>query len=219
MIQRNNITKTYTSHNETVTIFRDTTRHVQTWDFVIIKWPSGSGKSTALQLIAGLWMPDHGDIVINDIHISSLNETQRTLWRGQNLSMIFQDFKLLPLLTVQENLDLIFQITPQKPRTDHTKILDILGIHDKLNRFPHELSWWEQQRVAIARAFWSQTWLVLADEPTWNLDTKNAHKVMELFMELHHTYKTTVVMITHDESLLPYADHLFGIEHENLIAI
>lgn len=178
---------------------------------------SGSGKSTLLGLLAGLDQATSGDILIKGINLNELDEDGRAALRGDNLGFVFQSFQLLPSLTALENvmlpLELQLDNNAQKQAVD---LLTRVGLADRLNHYPKQLSGGEQQRVAIARAFVTQPTLLFADEPTGNLDKKTSQTIIDLLFEMNHEKKTTLVIVTHDESLAKRCDRCVELEYGEL---
>jgi putative ABC transport system ATP-binding protein len=168
-------------------------------------WPSWSGKSTLLNMLSWLDLPDSGEITINGDTITAMSEDERTRWRSRHIAFIFQQFLLIPNLTVQDNIDLVIDISWVARRFSTEEILNKVWLPGFGSRYPHQLSGGEQQRVAIARAFVWQLPILLADEPTGNLDHRNAVMIMDLMMQLHQELGTTVVIITHDPAVASYA--------------
>jgi putative ABC transport system ATP-binding protein len=230
MIQLQNIAKSYTSRGEVVELFSDLSWQVDTGAWVALMGASGAGKSTLLSLIAGIITPDSGSIYLGDSEqeqdfssltdtelarndkttdITTLSRDEMTAFRGSHIAFIFQAFELIPNLTVTENIDLVLDISHAPRRYSTHEILEKVGLSGKWNRYPNELSWWEQQRVAIARAFVADVPYLFADEPTGNLDEKNAEKIMELIRTLHEETKNTIIMITHDRGIAEHADMLY----------
>ena len=217
MISCQQLSKAYHTNNTTVTIYDKLDRSVQEWSSVAIMWPSGSGKSTLLNLISGLDTPDEGILQIGKTIISDLGEDDRTRWRSQHVGFIFQQFHLIPNLTIQDNIDLVIDIAQVERRFSTDEILKKVGISGYNMRYPHQLSGGEQQRVAIARAFVAKLPLLLADEPTWNLDHTNAVMIMDLMMHLQQESKTTIIIITHDPQVAQYADLQYTLTDGKLI--
>ncbi len=209
MIQLKNIAKSYTSRGEVVELFTDLSWQVDTGAWVALMGASGAGKSTLLSLIAGIISPDDGQILLGDTDITTLSRDEITAFRGSHIAFIFQAFELISNLTVEENIDLVLDISHAPRRYGTHEILEKVGLAGKGNRYPNELSWWEQQRVAIARAFVADVPYLFADEPTGNLDEKNAEKIMELIRALHEETKNTIIMITHDRGIASHADMLY----------
>lgn len=180
-------------------------------------WPSGSGKSTLLNLISGLDIPDSGEVIIWSTNVSILSEDERTLRRSKHIAFIFQSFHLIQNLTVEENIDLVIDIAQVERRFTTSEILAKVWLSGYESRYPHQLSGWEQQRVAIARAFVWQLPILLADEPTGNLDHRNAVHIMELMMELQRESGVTIIIITHDVAMANYASEQYELHEGQLL--
>lgn len=209
MIQLSHIAKSFVSERETVRLFEDLNWEVDTSSYVALMGASGAGKSTLLSLIAGIQNPDSGSILLDGKETTRFSLDEMVTFRGKNFSFIFQSFELLPNLTVKENVDLVIDISQGKRRFETHEILEKVWLWGKWFRSIHELSWGEQQRVAIARAFVSEVPYLLADEPTWNLDEKNAEKIMDLIDTLHAEIQNTIIMITHDHEIARRADTIY----------
>lgn len=209
MIQLKNIAKSYTSRGEVIELFTDLSWQVESSAWVALMGASGAGKSTLLSLIAGILTPDAGHIFLGDTDITILSRDEMTAFRGQGIAFIFQAFELIPNLTVIENIDLVLDISHAPRRYSSEEILEKVGLAGKGNRYPNELSGGEQQRVAIARAFIADVPYLFADEPTGNLDEKNAERIMELIRTLHEETKNTIIMITHDKGIASHADSVY----------
>lgn len=217
MISCHNVSKSYSANNQKTVIYDQLDRSVQEWSTVSIMWPSGSGKSTLLNLISGLDIPDSWSLKIYNTVISDLNEDDRTRWRAQHVWFIFQQFYLIPNLTITENIDLVIDISQVERRFSTAEILHKVWLTKYGTRYPHQLSWWEQQRVAVARAFVGKVPLLLADEPTGNLDHTNAIAIMDLMMSLQKDSKTTIIIITHDPQVAAYAQIQYKLEDGKLL--
>jgi ABC-type lipoprotein export system ATPase subunit len=209
MIQINKIAKSYHSRSEEIELFRDLSWQVEKWSWVALMGASGAGKSTLLSLIAGILTPDDWNIELGSTDITKFSRDEMTEFRGKHIAFIFQAFELIPNLTVEENIDLVLDISKAPRRYPTEIILEKVGLTWKGKRYPNELSWGEQQRVAIARAFVSKVPYLFADEPTGNLDEKNAEKIMELIRDLHEETKNTIIMITHDTGIAGHADMIY----------
>ncbi|ART83162.1 ABC transporter [Oceanisphaera profunda] len=187
---------------QTLTILEGIDFEVKAGESVALVGASGSGKSTLLGLLAGLDTASSGDILINDKSLMTLDEEQRARLRGQHIGFVFQSFLLLPTLTALENVMLPAELQGQENCADRAReLLAQVGLSERVRHFPSQLSGGEQQRVAIARAFMTQPDILLADEPTGNLDTKTGAQIIELLFELNRTHGTTLLMVTHDEAL------------------
>ena len=178
---------------------------------------SGAGKSTILSLIAGIISPDRGSIYLEQTDITTLSRDEMIAYRGSHIAFIFQAFELIPNLTVTENIDLVLDISHAPRRYETTEILERVGLTGKGSRYPTELSGGEEQRVAIARAFVADVPYLLADEPTGNLDEKNAEKIMQLIIELHRETHNTIIMITHDRNIASHADMTYRLHGGTLV--
>ena len=181
-------------------------------EFAALVGPSGSGKSTLLNLIGGIDIPSSGEVLINDTKLTDLSERQRTLFRRKNIGMVFQFFNLLPTLTVLENLVLPLDlngITGKTAKKQSMNLLDSVGLADRARSFPDRLSGGEQQRVAIARALVHEPELVLADEPTGNLDSETSIQIMGLLEDLTRQRGKSLVVVTHSSDVVARADRVF----------
>lgn len=218
MINIQKLCKSYTNDwgNDSI-IYKDMDLKIKKWDFVSILWTSGSGKTTFLNLLSGLDTFNTGSIEIANQKLESLNDEEKTAFRAKNISFIFQQFNLIDNLTVEENIDLIIELNKIERRYDTQELLEIVGLWKKLKAYPYNLSGWEQQRVAVARAFVWKTPVLLADEPTGNLDSKNSDIVLDLIKKLHEESGNTIIMITHDMEIAKMADKSFFLEKNSLI--
>lgn len=211
MISVSNVSKMYTLESGDFFALKDTAMQVRKGEFVAIMGPSGSGKSTLLQLLGGLDLPTTGNIVLDGIDLTKLNEKERTLFRRTKVGFVFQNYQLLPMMTVGENIALSPSAnnTPKNEiKTVVQKLLSDVNLHGKESAFPSQLSGGQQQRVAIARALAMKPSLILADEPTGNLDQKNGEDILKLLSRLNKEEKITVVMVTHDQQAAQVADRI-----------
>jgi putative ABC transport system ATP-binding protein len=191
-------------------------------EIISIVGPSGSGKSTLLGLIGGLDTPTHGTIEIDGVDVTRMNEDQLTEIRNEKIGFIFQFFNLIPTLTARENVLLPMQFArhpPKNPEKRATELLDLLGLKDRMRHRPAELSGGQQQRVAIARALANNPPLLLADEPTGNLDTESGTLVLETLEKIRQQEGTTVVLVTHDPSLAQRADRTLTLVDGEISAV
>lgn len=218
IIKAKNINKTY-GHGETaVHAVNDVSLSVKSGEFITIVGSSGSGKSTLLHILGGLDKPDSGSVTILDTDVYELKSDERAIFRRRNLGFIFQFFNLIPVLTVKENIELPLEIDNNKIDSEKIKeLVKILNLEKRLKHFPNELSGGEQQRVAIARTLASNPSIILADEPTGNLDKKNTLEILNLLKLLCKKYGVTVVMITHDLSITTMADRIIRIEDGKIV--
>ena len=189
-------------------------------EFVAVMGPSGSGKSTAMNMVGCLDVPTKGEIYLTGKDISHLSESDLAQIRGRTVGFIFQQFNLMPTLTALENvaLPMIFQNVPAYERAIKAgELLTLMGLGDRMNHKPTELSGGQQQRVAIARALANDPQVILADEPTGNLDSKSGKDVMDLLTKLHEEKDKTIVMVTHDANLAKYADRIVRLKDGKVI--
>lgn len=209
ILQTNNLTKVYDAEVK-VEALVDVNFNLSKGDLVAIIGDSGSGKSTFLHLLAGVDKPSSGDIFIEDKNITKLNKEDLTIFRRRNIGVIYQFFNLIPNINVKKNILLPILLDDKKVDQEYfDEILSILGIKDKLNRFPRELSGGEQQRVAIARSLITRPAIVLADEPTGNLDRKNSEEIISLFKLVNQRLNSTIMIITHDEKVANACDKVY----------
>lgn len=186
---------------------------IKSGEFIAIVGTSGSGKSTLLNMLGGLDNPSSGSVIVDGNDISKLNDEELTIFRRRKIGFVFQNFNLIPVLTVYENIVLPIELDGNKVDKAHfDKIINKLGIVDKLNSLPNDLSGGQQQRVAIARALVSKPAIVLADEPTGNLDSKTSQDVLSLLKITSERFNQTIVMITHNEEIAQLANRIIHIE-------
>ena len=206
MIQLQHVTKTVRSGTEDLTILSDVNLDIPEGQFIALTGASGSGKSTLLGLMAGLDAPTSGTITIDGDEITSMGEDGLAEIRSAKIGFVFQSFHLIPSLTAYENVLIPMEIRGIRDARDHAdKLLRDVDLTDRGHHYPAELSGGEQQRVAIARAFANHPKILLADEPTGNLDSKNGHHIFELMTELHKQRSITLVLVTHDQALASQA--------------
>jgi putative ABC transport system ATP-binding protein len=207
MIQLRAVSKTVTSGTEPLTILHPLTLEIPRGQFVAIVGPSGSGKSTLLGLIAGLDAPTSGDVLIDGVNITRLSEDALAKLRGEKVGFVFQFFHLIPSLTAHENVSVPMEIAgAADPRGRARTLLDEVGLTGRAHHYPSQLSGGEQQRVALARALANDPPIVLADEPTGNLDSTNGRHILGLLRNIHQSRGTTIVLVTHDTELAAIAD-------------
>ncbi|MDI1240747.1 MAG: ABC transporter ATP-binding protein [bacterium] len=202
MITLSNLTKTVTSGVEELTILNDVSLAIPEGQFVSLTGASGSGKSTLLGLIAGLDAPSSGRITIDDDEVTAMTEDGLAKLRSEKIGFVFQSFHLIPSLTAFENILIPMEIIgAANAKSRAVQLLDEVGLSERGHHYPNELSGGEQQRVAIARAFANQPKILLADEPTGNLDSKNGQHIFDLMEDLHRQRNITLVLVTHDPAL------------------
>jgi putative ABC transport system ATP-binding protein len=201
VIQTRKLSKEFRRDEFHIVALRDVDIEVERGDFLALMGPSGSGKSTLLHLTAAMDQPTAGQIAVLGQDLRSLNDGQIARWRNAHIGFIFQSFNLIPVLTATENVELPLKLTNlnKKERLDHTATaLKLVGLGDRMSHYPRQLSGGQEQRVAIARAIVTDPDLILADEPTGNLDAASAQEVLTLLARLNQEYGKTVVMVTHD---------------------
>jgi len=207
VIELRDVSKTVTSGTEPLTILHPLTLQVPRGQFLAIVGPSGSGKSTLLGLIAGLDAPSSGQVLIDGVDITRLNEDALARLRGEKIGFVFQFFHLIPSLTAYENVAVPMEIAGvPNPRGRAEMLMEEVGLTGRAHHYPSQLSGGEQQRVALARALANNPPIVLADEPTGNLDSSNGRHIMELLRGVHRSRGSTVVLVTHDAELASLAD-------------
>ena len=207
MIELRDVSKTVMSGTEPLTILHPLSLQVAQGQFLSIAGPSCSGKSTLLGLIAGLDAPTSGDVFIDEVNITRLGEDGLARLRGEKIGFVFQFFHLIPSLTAYENVAVPMEIAGVRDPGTHARLLlEEVGLTGRAHHYPSQLSGGEQQRVALARALANNPPIVLADEPTGNLDTTNGRHIMELLREVHRARGTTIVLVTHDAELAAMAD-------------
>ena len=212
-----NLTKVYGSKEIEVKALNNINFKINKGEFVVIVGKSGSGKSTLLHLMAGLETPTEGKIVIDGVDIASLNEKERSLMRRKKIGLIFQAYNLIPILNVEENIKLATMNSKNKDEKYIEDIMDLLDIKSRRNHLPNQLSGGQQQTVAIARALVNKPAIILADEPTGNLDTKTEEEVLKLLKKSQKAYNQTIIMITHNLNITKYADRVINIQDGNII--
>ena len=208
-----NLSKTYGKNEAKVDALKNINLSINKGEFVAIVGPSGSGKSTLLNLIGGVDKPSEGKVYINDVDIYNLKEKDLSIFRRRNVGLIYQFYNLIPVLSVKENILLPAELDNRKIEKEYLDdLLKTLGLKERENHLPNELSGGQQQRTSIGRALINRPSIVLADEPTGNLDSKNSKEVIELLKLSVKKYKQTLIMITHDTSIALQADRVITIE-------
>ncbi len=219
MVRVSNVTKNYRVGKTIVKALRGVSLEIGTGEFISIAGPSGSGKTTLLNLIGCLDKPSSGEIYIEDISVKDLNKKELALLRRDKIGFVFQSFNLIPVLTAYENVSFslsLLGLDGEETKTRTMEVLAEVGLDGLERRFPSELSGGQQQRVAIARALVKRPALVLADEPTANLDSATGKEILELMAELNKRYGTTFVFSTHDPMVMEFAERLVLL-HDGLV--
>ncbi len=217
MIEAKHIKKQVKTEEQTLTILEDVSLFVQAQQTVAILGASGCGKSTFLAILAGLDNPTKGEVYLDQVLLNELSQDQKALLRAKLLGFIFQDFQLIASFTALENVMLPLELVGNKAAKEQASYwLEQVGLSHRLKHYPKQLSGGEQQRVAIARSFINQPKILLADEPTGNLDQATGHKMIELLFELNQTQATTLVLVTHDQALAQQCQQRYRLEHGTL---
>ncbi|MDB5811789.1 MAG: putative transport system ATP-binding protein [Betaproteobacteria bacterium] len=201
VVEIKNLAKSYRRGDQIVPVLTNITFDIAQGDYVALMGPSGSGKSTLLNLIAGIDKPDSGELRVGGIDITALDEAALAAWRSRHVGFIFQFYNLMPVLTAFENVELPLLLTdlPSRERAEHvTAALSMVGLADRMEHFPSELSGGQQQRVAIARAIITDPTILVADEPTGDLDRASAEDILAMLDQLNREMGKTIIMVTHD---------------------
>ena len=213
ILEVTNLCKTYGKGDTMVKALDNVAFSVEKGECVAIIGPSGSGKSTLLHILGGVDVPTSGSVVINQTDISNLDETALAIFRRRQIGLIYQFYNLIPILTVQENLTLPLLLDGRKPdKKQIDTLVKRLGLENRLDHLPNQLSGGQQQRVSIGRALVNNPALMLADEPTGNLDSENSKEIISLLRQFNKEFNQTVIIITHDEKIANSADRVITIE-------
>jgi putative ABC transport system ATP-binding protein len=212
------LSKQYGTGETTVKALDDVSFSIEKGEFVAIIGPSGSGKSTLLHMLGGVDRPTSGKVCVDNTDIYQLNETQLAIFRRRQIGLVYQFYNLIPVLSVEENITLPLLLDEQKVDDKQFKnIVKALNLENRLGHLPNQLSGGQQQRVSIGRALINNPAIMLADEPTGNLDSKNSSEIIELLKMFNRTYKQTLLIITHDERIALQADRIIAIEDGRII--
>jgi putative ABC transport system ATP-binding protein len=215
------VTKSYRRGSETLQVLDRLSVDIAEGQFLGLMGPSGSGKTTLLNLIAGLDSPDSGSIEVAGSEISRMSESQLAAWRTRNIGFVFQFYHLLPVLTAFDNVELPLLLLPMSAaqrRQQVTTALEIVGLQDRMSHLPGQLSGGQQQRVGIARAIVTDPAVIVADEPTGDLDAKSANEILDLLVELKSALKKTILMVTHDPRAAQRTDSLLFLDKGRLVS-
>lgn len=213
ILETKNLCKTYGKGDTMVKALDNVSFSVDKGEFVAIVGPSGSGKSTLLHILGGVDTATSGQVLINDVNISNLDETALAIFRRRQIGLIYQFYNLIPILTVEENMTLPLLLDGKQPdKKQLDSIIKKLGLENRLKHLPNQLSGGQQQRVSIGRALLNNPALLLADEPTGNLDSENSKEIIELLRYFNTEFNQTVIIITHDERIALSADRVIAIE-------
>ena len=220
IVRVSGVHKFFLRGNERVDVLNDLTLEVPDGEFLGLMGPSGSGKTTLLNLIAGLDVPSMGEVWVGDHLISEMSEAELARWRTRHIGFIFQFYHLLPVLSAYENVELPLLLLPlsaTKRREQVLTALELVGLSDRLKHRPGQLSGGQQQRVGIARAIVTDPTLIVADEPTGDLDAHSAEEILNLLCELRSSLEKTILMVTHDPRAAAWADRLLHLEKGQLV--
>lgn len=218
ILETKNLCKTYGEGDTLVKALDNVSFSVEQGEFIAIVGPSGSGKSTLLHILGGVDIPTSGEVIINGTKISDLDETALAIFRRRQIGLIYQFYNLIPILTVEENLTLPLLLDGRKPDQKQIEMLvEKLGLENRLKHLPNELSGGQQQRVSIGRALLNSPALLLADEPTGNLDSENSKEIIKLLRQFNKENKQTVIIITHDERIALSADRVIEINDGKIL--
>lgn len=218
ILETKNLCKTYGEGDTLVKALDNVSFSVEQGEFIAIVGPSGSGKSTLLHILGGVDVPTSGEVIINGTKISELDETALAIFRRRQIGLIYQFYNLIPILTVEENLTLPLLLDGRKPDQKQIEMLvEKLGLENRLKHLPNELSGGQQQRVSIGRALLNSPALLLADEPTGNLDSENSKEIIKLLRQFNKENKQTVIIITHDERIALSADRVIEINDGKIL--
>lgn len=213
-----NLSKIYGENDNITKALDDVSFSAQEGEFIAIIGASGSGKSTLLHIIGGIDKPSSGKIIVNGQDISNLSDEELAVYRRRIASLVFQFYNLIPILNVKENISLPIRLDNKKVDDEKLEeLIKILGLTDKQNKLPNQLSGGEQQRVAIGRALMCETKIILADEPTGNLDSKNSIEIVKLLKEYNEKYNQTIILVTHDIDVAKQADRIITLQDGKIV--
>lgn len=220
MLELKNVNKGYLEGNIRHSVLRNLDVHISNGEIIILFGKSGSGKSTLLNIISGIDVPDGGSVIIDGTDITKLSEKERTLLRRNKVGFIFQSFNLIPTLTVKENLLLPLELTGANNTKDKiNSILSEVGLANRANTYPDKLSGGEQQRIAIARALIHNPDIILADEPTGNLDYETSSQIVDLLDRVVKQKRKTMIMVTHSRDVIGLADKIYSLKEGRIVEI
>jgi putative ABC transport system ATP-binding protein len=210
LVEIRNLNRIFRRDSQEVVALRDIDLEILQGDFLALMGPSGSGKSTLLNIIAGLDRPTSGQVRVGGEPVPQMSESQLAEWRNRHIGFVFQTFNLIPVLTAAENVELpllLTDLSSQERREHVLTALKLVGLSDRVDHYPRQLSGGQEQRVAIARAIVTDPTIILADEPTGDLDARSAEEVLNLLQQLNQQFNKTIVLVTHDPRAAHYAKH------------
>ncbi|MBK5259047.1 MAG: ABC transporter ATP-binding protein [Thermoanaerobaculia bacterium] len=220
LVDIRDVHKVYKRDSFDVPVLNGISVSVPKGDFLALMGPSGSGKTTLLNLIAGIDRPTRGKVIVGEKEISAFSETKLAAWRATNVGFIFQMYNLIPVLNAADNVELPLLLTKlsKKERREHLETaLNVVGLADRMTYFPRQLSGGQEQRVAIARAIVTDPTIIVADEPTGDLDAKSAHEILDLLHRLNADFQKTIIMVTHDPKAAERANHVLQLDKGVLV--
>jgi putative ABC transport system ATP-binding protein len=220
LVEIRNLAKSYTRGGQAVPVLSDINLDIAAGDFIALMGPSGSGKTTLLNLIAGIDKPDSGTLRVEGVDIAALSEGELADWRAAHVGFVFQFYNLMPVLTAYENVELPLMLAPltrAERRARVELVLSVVGLADRMKHYPNELSGGQQQRVAIARAVVADPTIIVADEPTGDLDRVSAAEILAMLQRLNRELGKTIVMVTHDANAARAAERLVHLEKGELL--
>ena len=220
LVEIRNLAKSYTRGGQAVPVLADITLDIEAGDFIALMGPSGSGKTTLLNLIAGIDKPDSGTLRVGGVDIVALGEAELADWRAAHVGFIFQFYNLMPVLSAYENVELPLMLAPlsrAERRARVELVLSVVGLADRMKHYPNELSGGQQQRVAIARAVVADPTIIVADEPTGDLDRVSAADILAMMQRLNRELGKTIIMVTHDANAAKAARSVVHLEKGELL--
>jgi len=220
MIQLQDVAREYRRGGETLTVLDGLSLEMERGHFYALMGPSGSGKTTLLNLVGGLDRPDSGEVIVAGENVGELEGADLSQWRADHVGFVFQGFNLIPVLTALENVMLPLSLTPltRSERREHAEFaLELVGMSDRLDHRPRQLSGGQEQRVAIARAVATDPLVILADEPTGDLDRESADSVLDLLVRLNREFEKTILMVTHDPAAAERAERIVKLDKGRLV--
>jgi len=220
LVEIRNLAKSYTRGGQAVPVLSDITLDIEAGDFIALMGPSGSGKTTLLNLIAGIDKPDSGSLRVAGVDIAALSESELADWRAAHVGFVFQFYNLMPVLTAYENVELPLMLAPlsrAERRARVELVMSVVGLADRMKHYPNELSGGQQQRVAIARAVVADPTIIVADEPTGDLDRVSAADILAMLQRLNRELGKTIIMVTHDANAARAAKSIVHLEKGELI--